>query len=95
MSFSNVTRGQASFVSRTKARDFYNSFKDMKTVTDSIYEPTGSNEYSAFSVMGKTGFKLRGTKGGEITNGIISGSIYNVGLSYVSASGGVSVNLYR
>ncbi len=67
----------------------------MKTVTDSIYEPTGSNEYSAFSVMGKTGFKLRGTKGGEITNGIISGSIYNVGLSYVSASGGVSVNLYR
>ncbi len=45
--------------------------------------------------MGKTGFKLRGTKGGEITNGIISGSIYNVGLSYVSASGGVSVNLYR
>ena len=51
MSFSNVTRGQASFVSRTKARDFYNSFKEMKTVTDSIYEPTGSNEYSAFSVM--------------------------------------------
>jgi hypothetical protein len=85
---------QGSFVDRVKKIDTSNSFKSVNSINDAIYEPTGSNLNSAFTVSGE-GYELRGLDGGSITGGLSSGSLYNVSLSYVSASSFATVNLFR
>ena len=94
MGFEDVTRGQGSFVSRTKSIDRSNSFKVVKSVNDEIFEPTGSGISTAFTVSG-TGYELRGLDGGSMTGGLASGSLFNMSLSYVSASSFATVNLFR
>ena len=89
-----ATPVQGSFIDRTKNIERPNSFKVVNSINNAIYEPTGSNLNSAFTVSG-TGYELRGLEGGSITGGLSSGSIYNVSLSYVSASSGATVNLFR
>ena len=88
------TPTQGSFVNRTKAIDRPNSYKVVKSINDAVYEPTGSNLNTAFTVSG-TGYEVRGIDGGSITGGLASGSIYNLSLSYVSASSLATVNLFR
>ena len=89
-----TTPVQGSFVDRVKKIDTSNSFKVVKSISNAVYEPTGSNLNTAFTVSG-TGYELRGLDGGSITGGLASGSIYNLSLSYVSASSFATVNLFR
>ena len=89
-----ATPVQGSFIGRTKNIERPNSFKVVNSINNAIYEPTGSNLNSAFTVSG-TGYELRGLDGGSITGGLASGSIYNLSLSYVSASSFATVNLFR
>jgi len=89
-----ATPVQGSFIDRTKNIERPNSFKVVNSINDAIYEPTGSNLNSAFTVSGE-GYELRGLDGGSITGGLASGSVYNVSLSYVSASSFATVNLFR
>jgi len=89
-----ATPVQGSFIDRTKNIERPNSFKVVNSINDAIYEPTGSNLNSAFTVSGE-GYELRGLDGGSITGGLASGSIYNLSLSYVSASSLATVNLFR
>ena len=89
-----ATPVQGSFIDRTKNIERPNSFKVVNSINDAIYEPTGSNLNSAFTVSGE-GYELRGLDGGSITGGLSSGSLYNVSLSYVSASSFATVNLFR
>ena len=89
-----ATPVQGSFIDRTKNIERPNSFKVVNSINNAIYEPTGSNLNSAFTVSG-TGYELRGLDGGSITGGLASGSIYNLSLSYVSASSFATVNLFR
>ena len=89
-----ATPVQGSFIDRTKNIERPNSFKVVNSINDAIYEPTGSNLNTAFTVSG-TGYELRGLDGGSITGGLASGSVYNVSLSYVSASSFATVNLFR
>jgi hypothetical protein len=89
-----ATPVQGSFIDRTKNIERPNSFKVVNSINDAIYEPTGSNLNTAFTVSG-TGYELRGLDGGSITGGLASGSIYNLSLSYVSASSFATVNLFR
>ena len=89
-----TTPVQGSFIDRTKNIERPNSFKVVNSINDAIYEPTGSNLNSAFTVSGE-GYELRGLDGGSITGGLASGSIYNLSLSYVSASSFATVNLFR
>jgi hypothetical protein len=89
-----ATPVQGSFIDRTKNIERPNSFKVVNSINDAIYEPTGSNLNSAFTVSGE-GYELRGLDGGSITGGLASGSIYNLSLSYVSASSFATVNLFR
>jgi hypothetical protein len=88
------TPTQGSFVNRTKAIDRPNSYKVVKSINDAVYEPTGSNLNTAFTVSG-TGYEVRGIDGGSITGGLANGTLYNVSLSYVSASSGATINLFR
>jgi|TARA_R100001129_G_scaffold138598_1_gene99843 hypothetical protein len=96
MSFSDVTRGQGSFVSRTKINERKGSFQVVRTVSGEIFEPTGSNANTAFIVTGH-GYSLVGADGGTLneSSGLASGSIYNIGLSSVSASSFGTVTLLR
>ena len=64
MSFSDVTRGQGSFVSRTKINERKGSFQVVRTVSGEIFEPTGSNANTAFIVTGH-GYSLVGADGGK------------------------------
>jgi len=89
-----ATPVQGSFIDRTKNIERPNSFKVVNSINDAIYEPTGSNLNTAFTVSGE-GYELRGLEGGSITGGLASGSIYNLSLSYVSASSFATVNLFR
>ena len=89
-----ATPVQGSFIDRTKNIERPNSFKVVNSINDAIYEPTGSNLNTAFTVSGE-GYELRGLDGGSITGGLASGSIYNLSLSYVSASSFATVNLFR
>ena len=54
MSYTNVTRGQGSFVSRTAKRDVQHpggTTTFVKRVTGEIFEPTGSNVSTAFMLV--------------------------------------------
>ena len=58
MAFSNVTRGQASFVSRTKSNPRPSSFHIIKEVPASTtYEPTGSFKNTAFLITSSLNIK--------------------------------------
>ena len=96
MGFEDVTRGQGSFVSRTKPVQRANSFQVVRKVTNEIFEPTGSNINSAFIVTGH-GYSLVGADGGTLdtSSGLTSGSVYEIALSSVSASSFGTVTLLR
>lgn len=89
-----TTPVQGSFIDRTKNIERPNSFTTVKSINSAIYEPTGSNLNIAFTVSG-TGYEVRGIDGGSITGGLANGTLYNVSLSYVSASSGATINLFR
>ena len=106
MSYTNVTRGQASFVSRTAKRDVQHpggTTTFVKRVTGEIFEPTGSNVSTAFMlVSGSTEMHKEAlmsaslVDGGQIDGkGLIVGELNKVALKYVSASSHVVVDLYR
>ena len=59
MGFEDVTRGQGSFVSRTKSIDKPNSFTaEYEVAASTTYEPTGSFQNSAFIVEAGTAYNL-------------------------------------
>ena len=111
MAFSDVARGQGSFVSRTKVltgqnlTNRSNSILVAQVAPDSIFEPTGSNVSTAFMIVSQStvdsaatngSFKL--SEGGVATDktGYETGTLYPIALSYVSSSvTGPTVDLYR
>jgi|TARA_A100001391_G_scaffold56997_1_gene34832 hypothetical protein len=106
MSYTNVTRGQASFVSRTAKRDVQHpggTTTFVKRVTGEIFEPTGSNVSTAFMlVSGSTEMHKEAlmsaslVDGGAIDGkGLIVGEMNTIALSYVSASTHVQLDLFR
>ena len=106
MSFSDVTRGQGSFVSRTKSIDRSNSFKVVKSINDEIFEPTGSNYSTSFMVVSQSSVAVTGpstrfnanlARGGSIDGvGLEVGRMYDIALSFVSSSiSGSTIDLFR
>ena len=66
MAFSNVTRGQGSFVSRTKKYPRPSSFHEEHEVASTTYEPTGSFKNTAFLVETGTNYTLTLLDGGNL-----------------------------
>ena len=106
MSYTNVTRGQASFVSRTAKRDVQHpggTTTFVKRVTGEIFEPTGSNVSTAFMLvsgsteMHKEALMSASLVGGGSLDGkgLIVGEMYLTALNSVSASANVVIDLYR
>ena len=109
MSFTNVTRGQGKFVSRTNTPDVQHPGGQVQLVhrvePNEIFEPTGSNVSTAFMIVSQStvdsaatngSFKL--AEGGVATDktGYETGTLYPIALSYVSSSvTGPTVDLYR
>ncbi len=88
-----ATATQGSFVSRTKKIERDGSLKRIRVISGSVFEPTGSNLNTAFTVYGAN-YRLIAEDGGEIKTGLRSGSLYNVGLKYVSSSANPVINLF-
>jgi|TARA_B100001093_G_scaffold399171_1_gene386599 hypothetical protein len=110
MSFTNVTRGQGKFVSRTNTPDVQHPGGQVQLVhrvePNEIFEPTGSNVSTAFMVVSQsteivaapyTRFNADLAGGGSIDGqGLVIGEMYNVALSSVSSSlSGSTVDLFR
>ena len=94
MAFSDVTRGQGSFVSRTPKTSKPNSFTIVRQINDETLETTCSNSNTAFIADG-TGYSIDALDGGTITGGLVSGSVYNISLSSVSASAAGTITILR
>jgi len=88
-----ATATQGSFVNRTKSIERDGSLQRIRVISGSVFEPTGSNLNTAFTVYGAN-YRLIAEDGGEIKTGLRSGSLYNVGLKYVSSSANTVVNLF-
>ena len=110
MSFTNVTRGQGKFVSRTAVPDIQHPGGQVQLVhrvePNEIFEPTGSNVSTAFMVVSQsteivaapyTRFNADLAGGGSIDGiGLVVGEMYTVALSSVSSSiHGSTIDLYR
>jgi hypothetical protein len=110
MAFSDVTRGQGSFVSRTAKLDVQHPGGQVQLVhrvePNEIFEPTGSNVSTAFMVVSQsteivaapyTRFNADLAGGGSIDGqGLVIGEMYNVALSSVSSSvSGSTIDLFR
>ena len=110
MSFTDVVRGQGSFVSRTKEidRDTAESADRLvkRVSPGDIFEPTGSNYSTSSMVVSQssvvvaspsTRFDANLPDGGSLDGlGMETGRLYNISLSFVSSSiSGSTVDLYR
>ena len=96
MSFSDVTRGQGSFVSRTKSIDKPNSYTaEYEVAASTTYEPTGSFQNSAFIVEAGTSYNLSLKDGGNLTAGLVTGQLYPIALKKVVNGGGTVVKLLK
>jgi hypothetical protein len=110
MAFTDVTRGQASFVSRVKKIDVQHPGGQTQLIhrvaPDEIFEPTGSNTSTSFMVVSQsatvvaapsTRFDADLAGGGSINGlGLEVGKMYNIALSSVSSSiHGSTIDLYR
>ena len=110
MSFTNVTRGQGKFVSRTNTPDVQHPGGQVQLVhrvePNEIFEPTGSNVSTAFMVVSQstevvaapyTRFNADVVEGGSLDGqGLEIGRMYNVALKSLSSSlSGSTIDLYR
>ena len=96
MGFEDVTRGQGSFVSRTKSIDKPNSFTaEYEVAASTTYEPTGSFQNSAFIVEAGTSCNLSLKDGGNLTAGLVTGQLYPIALKKVVNGGGTVVKLLK
>jgi|TARA_R100000482_G_scaffold65584_1_gene24377 hypothetical protein len=96
MGFEDVTRGQGSFVSRTKSIDKPNSFTaEYEVAASTTYEPTGSFQNSAFIVEAGTSYNLSLKDGGNLTAGLVTGQLYPIALKKVVNGGGTVVKLLK
>ena len=110
MAFTDVTRGQASFVSRVKKIDVQHPGGQTQLIhrvaPDEIFEPTGSNTSTSFMVVSQsaevvaapyTRFNADLAGGGSIDGqGLVVGEMYNVALKSLSSSvSGSTIDLYR
>ena len=96
MSFSDVTRGQGSFVSRTKSLDRPNSFTaEFEVGASTTYEPTGSFKNTAFIVEAGTNYTLSLLDGGNLTAGLVTGQVYPIALKKVVNGAGTVVKLIK
>jgi len=97
MSFSDVTRGQASFVSRTKKNPRPSSFhKTHEVAASTTYEPTGSFKNTAFLVESGTNYALTPADGGDnLTAGLVAGQVYNIALKKVVNGSSTVVQLLK
>tara|TARA_Y100001937_G_C6908428_1_gene236475 strand:+ start:236 stop:529 length:294 start_codon:yes stop_codon:yes gene_type:complete len=97
MSFTNVKRGQGSFVSRTKTIDRLNSFTTTHEVAaSSTYEPTGSFKNVAFFVETGTNYTLSPADGGDnLTAGLVTGQVYHIALKKVVNGSSTVVQLLK
>ena len=95
MSFSDVTRGQGSFVSRTRKYGRPNSYTAEHEVgASTTYEPTGSFQNTAFLVEAGTSYTLTPRDGGDtLTAGLVTGQVYHIALKKVVNGGGTIVQL--
>ena len=96
MSFSNVTRGQGSFVGRTRKYGRPNSYTaEHEVAASSTYEPTGSFQNTAFIVEAGTSYNLTLLDGGNLTAGLVTGQLYPIALKKVVNGGGTVVKLLK
>tara|TARA_A100001201_G_scaffold43772_1_gene44623 strand:+ start:695 stop:985 length:291 start_codon:yes stop_codon:yes gene_type:complete len=96
MAFSDVTRGQGSFVSRTKSLDRPNSFTaEFEVGASTTYEPTGSFKNTAFIVEAGTNYTLSLLDGGNLTAGLVTGQVYPIALKKVVNGAGTVVKLIK
>ena len=97
MSFSDVTRGQGSFVSRTKKNPRPSSFHSTHEVAASTtYEPTSSFKNTAFLVETGTAYTLTPADGGDdLTAGLVTGQVYNIALKKVVNGSSTVVQLLK
>ena len=96
MAFSDVTRGQGSFVSRTKKNPRPSSFHSTHEVAASTtYEPTGSFQNNAFIVEAGSNYTLSLLDGGELTAGLVTGQVYNIALKKVVNGSATIVKLLK
>ena len=96
MGFEDVTRGQGSFVSRTKSIDKPNSFTaEYEVAASTTYEPTGSFQNSAFIVEAGTGYTLTLKDGGDLTAGLVAGTVYPIALKKVVTGAGTVIKLLK
>ena len=96
MGFEDVTRGQGSFVSRTKSIDKPNSFTaEYEVAASTTYEPTGSFQNSAFIVEAGTSYNLSLKDGRNLTAGLVTGQLYPIALKKVVNGGGTVVKLLK
>ena len=89
---------QGSFVDRTKSIDRPNSYQSVyKTVGPSeVFWSTGSEANTAFMLQAGSKYKVQGADGsGAITAGLVAGTLYPIGLSYVSCSSTYTIHLIR
>ena len=96
MGFEDVTRGQGSFVSRTKSIDKPNSFTaEYEVAASTTYEPTGSFQNSAFIVEAGTSYNLSLKDGGNLTTGLVTGQVYPISLKKVVNGSSTVVKLLK
>ena len=96
MGFEDVTRGQGSFVSRTKSIDKPNSFTaEYEVAASTTYEPTGSFQNSAFIVEAGTAYTLSLKDGGNLTAGLVTGQVYPIALKKVVNGSATVVKLLK
>ena len=97
MSYTNVTRGQGSFVSRTKSNPRPSSFHIIKEVPASTtYEPTGSFQNTGFIVEQGSNYTLTPAGGGDtLTTGLVVGQVYNIALKKVVNGSSTVVQLLQ
>ncbi len=97
MAFSDVTRGQGSFVSRTKSLDRPNSFTaEFEVGASTTYEPTGSFQNTGFIVEQGSNYTLTPAGGGDtLTTGLVVGQVYNIALKKVVNGSSTVVQLLQ
>ena len=107
-----TTRGQGSFVSRTKSIDrlvknetITRLLKHVAGTANAIYEATGSQGEALsthFMVVSQSNVESLNSFSGSLAEGgaynakgLVTGTMYPISLSYVSASTHVQVDLFR
>ena len=84
------------FISRTtdKTDMRKNTFTVVKSISNAVVQTTGSDSNTAFYADGD-GYVLNALGGGQITGNLVSGSVYEIALSEVSASSLGTITILR